>query len=463
MTPARTSAKASASAGAGAAPERPITGELRVPKALRIVEEPLGAGANLLTVRQSRVPLVEVRLAIPIGADQVKHHAASLVGAESLFAGTEHHNRASFAMAVERLGGYVGASIDADRFAIGGSVLAENLAPFLDLICEALLTARYPEADVRSDRDRVADEIVLSRSQPETLAGEALRRRLYGKHPYAIGLPSPSAVRRVGSQVLRSLHDVVFRYGGGHLVLVGDIEPAKAARLARQALGPWLDGLGRAAEPLPPVPAPRPGPLLLVDRPGSVQSNVRLARPAPGRGDPSWPAAALANLVFGGLFGSRLVDNLRERHGYTYSPGSSINHSRAGSTFGIHAEVATPSTAASLVETLYELGRFSLLGIEPEELESARRYALGSLSYSLSTQAGVAGTLVRLATAGMGTDYLSNYAKAIAKVSKDDVDAIAATLFAPTDLVAVVLGDASEIAASIGRVMALEVRPLGEG
>jgi zinc protease len=438
--------------------ERPQIGKLRVPKGPRIVEQPLGGGVTLLAVRQPRVPLVEFRLAVPVGADQVTRPALSLVGSESIFAGTEHHDRSSFAMAVERLGGHIGASVDSDRYQIGASALTTNLAPLLELVCEALLTASYPVADVRSDRERVSDEIVLARSQPETLAGEALRRRLYGSHPYGVGLPSPAAVRRVSSQALRSLHEVVWRYGGAHLVLVGDIDPTKAARVVAETLGPWLSTLGAAAERLAAVPTPRPGPMLLIDRPGAVQSNLRLARPAPDRRDPRWPASALANLAFGGMFGSRLVENLRERHGYTYSPRSAISHSRAGSMFGIHAEVATPSTAASLVETIYELGRFAVLGIEPSELESARRYALGTLSYSLSTQAGTAGTLARLAVEGIGTDYLAEYAAAIAKVTKEEADEAAESLFAPSGLIAVVLGDAGEIASSLERLTPIDVR-----
>lgn len=443
-----------------AAGHRPEVGKLRVPKGPRIVEEPLCPGVTLLAVRRPRVPLVEVRLVIPGPPEHATKPAPSLVGAEAIFAGTEHHDRASFAMAVEQLGAHIGASVDSDRFQIGASVLATNLRKLLDLLREALLTASYPAADVRSDRERLADEIVIARSQPEVLAGEALRRRIFPGHPYAVGLPTPAALRRVGSAALRILHESIVHSGGAHLVLVGDIDPRHAAKVARDSLGPWLDTVGSPATPLPPAAAIRPGPFLLVNRPGAVQSNLRLARSAPNRHDPSWPALALANLAFGGMFASRLVDNLRERHGYTYSPRSSVNHSRAASTFGIQAEVATPASAASLVETLYELGRFAVLGIEPNELESARRYALGTLSYSLSTQAGMAGTLARLAVDGMGTDYLGSYAAAIAKVEQDEVDAAAAEFLAPASIIGVILGDADRVGDELARVVPLEVREL---
>jgi predicted Zn-dependent peptidase len=440
--------------------DRPAIGKLRVPKGPRIVEEALAPGVTLIAVRQPRVPLAEVRLAIPNSVEHITRPAPALIGAESIFAGTARHDRASFAMAVERLGGHIGASVDNDRFQVSGAVLAENLSPLLDLVCEALMTASYPVADVRSDRERIADEIVITRSQPEVLAGEALRKRLYAGHPYATGLPTPSTVRRVGAPALRSAHDNLLHRGGAHLVLVGDINTGRAAEVVRQSLGPWLDSIGAPAPPLPPVPSVRPGPFVLVDRPGAVQSNLRLARPAPGRNDPGWPAAALANLAFGGMFASRLVENLRERHGYTYSPHTSISHSRAGSSFTIQAEVATPATAASLVETLYELGRFAVLGVEPAELESARRYSLGTLSYSLATQAGVAGTLARLAVDGMSVDYLAKYAAAISKVQKDEVDAAAASLFAPSGVIGVVLGDAGQISDALARVTPVDVRSL---
>ena len=209
---------------------------------------------------------------------------------------------------------------------------------------------------------------------------------------------------------------------------------------------------GRAGQRLPSFPPPDPGPVVLVDRPGSVQSNLRMGATAPGREDPDNPAASLANLVFGGTFASRLVANLRERHGYTYSPRSSISHDRAGSWLALQADVATAVTAQSLVETRYELARVALDGVTDEELDSARRYAVGTFAFVTVTQAGLAGTLSALASAGIGPGYLQSYPAAIIRATKDEVDAAAKKYLAPTRMVTVVVGDAATVAGPLAAV-----------
>jgi predicted Zn-dependent peptidase len=151
---------------------------------------------------------------------------------------------------------------------------------------------------------------------------------VFGKHPYAVQTPSPEQVTAVRSPVLRNLHAQRIHPRGATLVLVGDLDPERAIDAASQALSGW-GGDGAEVE-LPPVPALAPGPLTLIDRPGSVQSSLRIALPAVPRTDPDHAALQLANLVFGGYFSSRWVENIREDKGYTYGPHSVIEHNIAG-------------------------------------------------------------------------------------------------------------------------------------
>ncbi|EQD29669.1 peptidase M16 domain-containing protein, partial [mine drainage metagenome] len=157
-----------------------------------------------------------------------------------------------------------------------------------------------------------------------------------------------------------------------------------------------------------------------------------LGGPAPTRSDPQWPATALANLIFGGLFASRLVENLRERHGYTYSPRSAVRHGRAGSSLLVEADVATEATASALLETRYELGRIALGGVTEGELEAARRYAIGSFTFMTATQSGLAETLSALSIAGLPPGYLKSYPASLAKTTRAEVETAARRYLAPT-------------------------------
>lgn len=440
--------------------ERPAIGPIRAPRTSGLVEANLAGGLHAIVARRPDVPMVQLRLGFPLAAGQVRKPAAIEVLSESLLAGTAGYDRTGLASAVQRIGGRLAAGVAGDWLLVSGSVLSEHLVEMLRIVGELLSGASYPSSEVSADRDRLSEQVLMALSQPEVIADEELARMLYRGHPYASGLPSPNALRQVSAPHLRRMHARTFAPNLGHFVLVGDIAPARALAAATRAFEPWLatspvDAADAMIEAVPPL---SPRPLLLVDRPGAVQSNIRLARLAPGRTEPWWPAAALANLIFGGMFSSRLVENLRERNGYCYSPSTSFDHSRAGSSFEIQADVATASTAPSLTEIAYELGQIATKGVTDDELESARRYALGSLSFETGTQQGLASRLVTFAVTGLDTGYLGRYATALKRVKRTEVDEAASRLLAPSRLLTLVLGDADVIGESLALVADVETR-----
>jgi predicted Zn-dependent peptidase len=197
--------------------------------------------------------------------------------------------------------------------------------------------------------------------------------------------------------------------------------------------------------------------LEIVDRPGAVQSNIRLGGVAPGRTDPALPALRLANMAFGGYFSSRLVENIRERRGYSYSPRSGVDHLAASSSVLVEADVATEVSGPALLEIWYELGRMALLPITEAELDAARRYVLGSMALSTATHAGLASTLSALIGAGLPADWLAGHQRALAEVGLDEVTEAARRYLEPSSLTAVVVGDAAQIADPLRTLGPVEV------
>ncbi len=433
----------------------PAAGRLRPPRMPALTEVELAGGLHSIVVRRPQVPLVQLRLAFPLQARQMSGPAVPLVLSKSILAGTERHDREGLAAAVERLGGRLSAHVVDDHLVLSASSLADRLAELLRLLGEVLTSATYPPGEVRADRVRTADRVLLLLSRPEVLADEALAARLFGNHPYGAPVPRPDALLRVGAPALRRLHHSLLEPRSAHLVLVGDIRPKRALALAEEALGEWLEAPGPVSPPLRPVPPVAPGPLRLLDRPGSVQSNLRLGGPAPARSSADWPAAQIANEILGGMFTSRLVENLRERHGYTYSPHCSISHGRAGSTLSIGAEVSTEVTAAALVETRYELGRIATTGVTDEEVEAARRHAIGSFLFRIATQAGLASTLAALAVEGTGPEYLSAHPARVARATRPEVEEAARRYFSPSVTVSVVVGDSGVVSGPLSLVEAV--------
>jgi predicted Zn-dependent peptidase len=417
----------------------------------REVERTLPSGLTVIAIRRPAVPLVEVRLRVPFGRAPLPR--ATLLS-QALFTGTGTMSSVQIAAGLQAVGGGLSAGLDPDRLLVTGNSLAGGLDRMLEILASVLTDPAYPNEEVATERERLVDHIQVAQSQPAHLAREALLKRMYGRHPYAVQTPEPEQVRGVRPGQLRALHGDRVRPDGSVLVLVGDINPEKAIDAAEKALGSWT-GPGKDGD-VPPTPALETGPLLLVDRPGSVQSSLRMALPAVPRTDPDYAPLQLANLVFGGYFSSRWVENIREDKGYTYGPHSSIEHFLAGSALLVSAEVATEVTGPSLLETRYELGRIASLPPGEEELEQARRYALGTLRLGMSTQAGLAGLASMYASFGLRLDHLREHSAALAAATREQVAEAATRYLAPARAITVVLGDAEKIEGPLAALVPLE-------
>jgi len=412
-------------------------------------ERTLANGLTVIAIERRSVPLVEVRLRVPVerSALNLPFLARAALMSQTLFSGTASMSTSDIAAALQSVGGALSAGLDADRLLISGNGLATGLGRILGILSDVLTGAAYPDGEVTTERARLIDRIQVARSQPSHLARVALLRRMYGHHPYSVQTPEIADLSGVGPEQLAEMHAARVRPAGATLVIVGDIDGRATLDLAEQALGGWT-GAG-ADESLPPVPPLEPGPVVLADRPGSVQSSVRLALPAVPRTHPDHAALQLANLVFGGYFSSRWVENIREDKGYTYSPHSVVEHSLAGSSLILSAEVATEVTAAALLETWYELGRVATTPPGEDELEQARQYALGSLLLGMSTQAGLAGLAVTYAGYGLRLDFLAEHTARLASATREQVAAAGSTYLAPARAATVVLGDAGLVEASL--------------
>jgi predicted Zn-dependent peptidase len=417
----------------------------------REAERTLASGLTVIAVRRPGVPLIELRLRVPFGRAPL---ARATLLSQALFTGTSAMSSIDIAAELQAVGGGLSAGLDPDRLLVTGNALASGLDRVLEILADVLTDATYPADEVATERERLVDHIQVALSQPGHLARTALLKRMYGRHPYAVQTPEPEQVRGVRPGQLRTLHTDRLRPEGAVLVLVGDLHPDKAIDAADKALGSWT-GPSRDGN-VPPTPALQPGPLVLVDRPGSVQSSLRIALPAVDRTHPDYAALQLANLVFGGYFSSRWVENIREDKGYTYGPHTAIEHFIAGSALVAAAEVATEVTGPSLLETLYELGRIASLPPGEEELEQARRYALGTLRLGMSTQAGLAGLASMYASFGLRLDYLRTYSAALTAATREEVAEAAARYLAPTGAVTVVLGDAERVEAPLAALTTVE-------
>jgi predicted Zn-dependent peptidase len=422
----------------------PSLGKPRLSKLPSVADQTLDNGLRVLAVRRPGVPLVELRLRIPFAGKGDDHVARAQLLGDTLLSGTDRRTASEIAVALQSFGGQLHANNDADRLGISGSVLASGFTGFLGLLGEVLTSASYPKEEVVAERDRLVQELAIHRSQASVVAREALLRLMYGEHPYGRELPSAEAVEEVKPGQLRSLHNRRVVPAGSVLTVVGDIQPSRVVAQVEKALADWTATTKAASTPK--LPKHAPGPALLLDRPGAVQTTIRMAGPAPARTSPDYAAVSLANMIFGGYFSSRWTANIREDKGYTYGGHSVFEHPPAGSRITVSVDVATDVTAPSVLETLYELGRIATVPVGQEELDQARRYAIGSLQLGTASQAGLASMLSMLVGADLGVDYLREFPVQMQAVTVDDVLGAAATWMAPTRLTTVLVGDVKVVA-----------------
>jgi len=420
-------------------------------------ERTVDNGLTVIAIERRSVPLVELRLRVPFERTALDPPfvARAALMSQTLFSGTATMSTVDIAAALQTVGGALSAGVDADRLLVTGNGLASGLSDILGILSDVLTGATFPEGEVETERARLIDRVQVAQSQPQHLARVALQKRMYGEHPYAVQTPSIEDIKPLGTPDMAAMHAARVHPAGATLVIVGDIDADAVLDLAADKLGGW-NGEG-STESLPPAPPLAAGPIMLANRPGSVQTSMRLALPAVTRTHPDHAALQLANLVFGGYFSSRWVENIREDKGYTYSPHSVVEHSAAGSAIILGAEVATEVTAAALLETWYELGRLATTAPGEDELEQARQYALGSLLLGMSTQAGLAGLASTYAGFGLRLDFLAQHAARLGSASRDEVARVAAEYLAPAKAATVLLGDAGVVAGSLATLDTVEL------
>jgi predicted Zn-dependent peptidase len=413
------------------------------------------SGLRIVAVRRPATPLVEIRLRIPFGGTrQASHPARAELLAETILLGTGSRTREQVDADLAVVGGELTASVDPQRLLLSGSVLSSGLEVLLGVMADVLTDAAYRRSDVLRERDRLAEHLVIATAQPSVVARNLLQRHRFGDHPAAREMPTPAEVESVGPAAVRGLHARGVLPRGSTLVLVGDLYPARAADAAARALAGWVGD--RAAATLSPPPAVVGGPLIAHHRVGAVQSQVRLTAAAVPRADPDYPAVQLANTIYGGYFSSRLVENLREDKGYTYSAHSALEFWPQSSAVTVAFDTTTGATAPALWEAIYELGRIALVPPTPAEVEAARNYAIGGLAISLASQAGYASMLSVLAGSGLDGGWLRDHPTRLAAVTPDEIAAAASRLFAPSGVTGVVVGDLDAAWPALGRIDGIE-------
>jgi zinc protease len=346
---------------------------------------------------------------------------------------------------LRRMGGDLAASAGADTSAIGISGVADFSDGLLEMLADLARNASFPDEEFERERRQRMEGLKIQRTTPDFLATERLRRILFGEHPYAIVAPQEAQVAAFRREQLEEFYHQNYSSANALLILVGDFSAAAILDQVEKIFGAWKAPAPTAQKwPEPPRQSGRQ--VHLVHLPGSVQTQVLIGNLAITRRDPDWFRMVLANSIYGGAFHSRLVMNIREQKGYTYSPRSGISALREYGYFTVHAAVRNEVAAATLTEMFYEMDRMRSLPVTDQELESARSYLTGVFSLGVATQDGVLSQLSTVFLDRLPEDYLETYRARIKALTADDILAAARRHFDSANEQIVLVGDRAQIA-----------------
>jgi predicted Zn-dependent peptidase len=379
------------------------------------------------------------------GREAAGREGLAAVVAKALEEGTGERDAAAYALALESLGAELFTAVDWDSFRVGVQAPVDRLPEAVALLAEAARTPRLDPADVARVRDDEATALRMDWAEPGPRADAALRADLFGRdrrhgHPLH---GDPDTVAALSVDDVIGYHRTWFGQPGT-LLVAGDLTTVDLGALGATVFAGTGDPVEGAGGPLPIEP--RSGRrVVLVDRPGSVQSTLRLGHVAPHRAHPDYVPMMLAATVLGGAFTSRLSHLLREVRGYTYGIRGEFGHSKRFGRLLVSSGVQTAVTVPALVDTVGEISRTAAEGVTEAELAVARSWRAGQLSVELQTPGAIAGALATLVVHDLPDDYHAKLRAAMLAADEARVSGAAAEHLNPAGLTLVVEGDAAVI------------------
>jgi zinc protease len=408
-------------------------------------EATLANGVRLVVVERNDLPVLSISLSVPAGSyyDPASKSGLADMVAGLLTKGAGNRTADQIAESIESVGGSISAGAGPDFLTVRADALTPNAELAFQLVGDVVVRPTFPAEEVDLLRKQTLSGLQLERSSPAALASRFFAYGLYGSHPYGVR-PTEETVQAITREDLVAYHAARVKPRNALLVVAGNMSLANARRHADRALAGWT-GAPAEVPAAPAVPTRESTELVIVHRPGSVQSNIVVGNTTFTPTDPLWYASSMANRVLGGGADARLFMILREQKSWTYGAYSSLRRPRGVGAFQASAEVRTEVTDSALVELLAQLARIGAEQVPAEELENARSAAVGSFPLTIETVNQVAGAVSNAKLLGLPDDYLRMYRTRLAGVTASQLQQAAKAVIRPDAALIVVVGDATKI------------------
>ncbi|HEY2744067.1 MAG TPA: pitrilysin family protein [Polyangia bacterium] len=406
-------------------------------------------GAAVLVVERHELPVASLVITWPSGVADEPLAQAGVAGltADLLDEGAGTRGALDVAEDVARLGASLTTSASWDDTRVQATALVRALDPLLPIIADVVARPRFADKELERVRADRVTALAQLRDVPSAISRDTLARVVYGdKQRY--GLPeigTEPTLKALDRAAVVKWHAEHLRPDLATIIVVGDVQPDDITRRLDAAFAGWTaTAKGKLKHATATAPR-QTRKVVIVDRPGAAQTEMRLGTPGVPRKAKDYFACLVTNAILGGQFISRLNFNLRERHGYTYGARTEFTFRRDGGPFIAGAPVKTAVTEPSLKETLGELSHIREADVSAEELELAKDLLGRALAREFETPPQVAAALVAQVVEGLPDDYYKTYAARIAAVTVSDVRRAAQKWIDPTKMDIVLVGDEKQI------------------
>ncbi|MBM62419.1 MAG: hypothetical protein CL484_05665 [Acidobacteria bacterium] len=404
----------------------------------------LDNGLQVVLVKHHEQPAVNLRLMIGAGSasdPEGKSGVAALTG-QLLAQGTTDLGATEIAEKVDAVGGVLDVGAGTELSFVNVLVMTDSFEFGIDFVGDIARNPSFTQAEIDRQRQQVLSGLRVSYDDPGYLAGVVFGRLVYGEHPY--GMPpngTPESVQQITRDDLQAFHNAYYAPNNALLAVVGDIDVDEAFLEVERVFGDWAQKAMPAVREMEMLqPAHR---VVVVDKPGSLQTAIRVGHVALPRVSPDYQAFDVAIKILGGEGGNRLGSVLRTERSLTYSASADFVSRRFGGDFMGKTETRSAATAEVLRLMVDEVARLRGERVSPRELENAQAYLAGSFPLAIETPNAIAAQVLESLLYGLDLDDLPRYPNRINQLTVNDIQQVTQMHLQPESLSIVLVGEAS--------------------
>jgi zinc protease len=403
-------------------------------------------GLVVLVSEEHSLPFVTMDLIVDAGSwrDPPERGGLANLTAESMLLGTRQRPATEINEVLDYLGTSLDISCGWDYSELSIRSLKKELDRSFGLFMEVLTRPEFPEAEVQREKKRILGNIEAEKEDPSALAQKRFREALFVKSPYGHPVAgTEETVPDLTREMVREFYRKYYRPKGSILAVVGDI----TVQEVKDELAPLLSAWKGAEPPRTPVETVfADGPKnILIDRP-ITQANIVLGNGGIERSNPDYYAVTVMNRILGGGgFSSRLLETIRVQKGLAYSVYTNFLAHKFPGSFQLVLQTKNESASLAIQLALEEMERLKKEMVSEEELETAKKYLIGSFPLRLNTQSKLAAFLAQVEYYDLGLDYPDRYPSLIRSVTREDVLRVAKEYLHPDNYILSIVGNLQEI------------------